>query len=214
MANRARDIARKVRDRWRAKTWYDVLSPEMFNEQPIAETIADEPEKVIGRVCETTMQDVAGDFSKMHIKLYFKVHKVRGQEALTDFIGHEMTSDYIRRMTRRKRSKIDIVTDAETSDGWQVRVKPMAITDKRIKSSQESAIREIAIETTEEAAAASSFAEFTKLILDGALATRIYKDAKPIYPVKRVEIQKSQVLGLGERGSETRVIDAPGREEE
>lgn len=214
MANRARDIARKVRDRWRAKTWYDVLSPEMFNEQPIAETIADEPEKVIGRVCETTMQDVAGDFSKMHIKLYFKVHKVRGQEALTDFIGHEMTSDYIRRMTRRKRSKIDIVTDAETSDGWQVRVKPMAITDKRIKSSQESAIREIAIETTEEAAAASSFAEFTKLILDGALATRIYKDAKPIYPVKRVEIQKSQVLGLGERGSETRVIDSPGREEE
>lgn len=212
MAKRARQIAKKVRDRWKAKTWYQVLSPEMFNAQPIAETIADDPEKIIGRVCETTMQDVSGDFSKMHVKLYFKVHRVRGQEALTDFVGHELTSDYIRRLTRRKRSKVDIVVDVTTRDGWNLRVKPMAITSKRIKSSQARAIREAAFKVCRDVASQSTISEFVKTLLDGDLATKIYHEAKPVYPVKRVEVRKSEVRGLGERPTPEAPSVTPGDE--
>src|SRR3989304_2502464 len=102
---KTRTSARKIKDRWKAKGWYNILAPEMFNKQLLGETIADEPGKVMGRIAEVTVQDLTGDFSKMHIKLQFKVHHVQGQDALTQFIGHDMTSDYVRRLTRRKRTR-------------------------------------------------------------------------------------------------------------
>src|SRR5207247_2622680 len=101
---KTRTSARKIKDRWKAKGWYNLLAPEMFNRQVLGETVADESGKVMGRIAEVTVQDLTGDFSKMHIKLHFKVHQIQGQDALTQFVGHAMTSDYVRRLTRRARS--------------------------------------------------------------------------------------------------------------
>src|SRR3989442_14786338 len=102
---KTRTSARKIKDRWKAKGWYNLLAPEMFNKQLLGETVADEPGKLRDRIAEVTVQDLTGDFSKMHIKLHFKVHHVQGQDALTEFVGHAMTSDYVRRLTRRKRTR-------------------------------------------------------------------------------------------------------------
>src|SRR4030066_265266 len=140
---KTRTSARKIKDRWKAKGWYNILAPEMFNKQLLGETIADEPGKIMGRIAEVTVQDLTGDFSKMHIKLQFKVHHVQGQDALTQFVGHDMTSDYVRRLTRRKRTRTDGTFDVTTKDAWEIRVKPMAIADRRIQSSKQRVIRQL-----------------------------------------------------------------------
>ncbi|HUR68586.1 MAG TPA: 30S ribosomal protein S3ae, partial [Candidatus Thermoplasmatota archaeon] len=97
----SRTAVRKVKDKWKAKQWYNIRAPPMYNGAIIAETLADEGDKLMGRVAEATLQDLTGDFSKMHIKMKFKVQAVRGNECATKFAGHELTSDYIRRLTRR-----------------------------------------------------------------------------------------------------------------
>ena len=76
----------------------------------------------------------------MHVKLKFKVTEVNGFDAHTVFIGQDLTSDYISRLTRRKRTKTDHVIDVRTKDGYLVRVKPMSITEKSIQASQETAV--------------------------------------------------------------------------
>src|ERR1051326_242412 len=93
----SRTAVKKVKDKWKAKQWYAIRAPKMYNGVVIAETLADETDKLVGRVAEATLQDLSGDFSKMHVKLYFKVNGVKGTEAVTKFTGHELTSDYIRR---------------------------------------------------------------------------------------------------------------------
>ncbi|HKZ47877.1 MAG TPA: 30S ribosomal protein S3ae, partial [Thermoplasmata archaeon] len=67
MAEKPRASARKVKDKWKAKAWYSILAPEMFNRQVVGETPAEDPGKVTGRVAEITVQDLTGDFAKMHI---------------------------------------------------------------------------------------------------------------------------------------------------
>ena len=109
---------RKVRDKWKAKEWYKIHAPRMFNEAEIGETPSADPEFVIGRTVEVTVQDLTGDFSKMHIKLKFKVSSVDGHDAKTEFTGHDLTSDYVRRLTRRKKTKTDHVVDIVTKDGF------------------------------------------------------------------------------------------------
>ena len=131
---RSRTSARKIKDKWKAKTWYNILAPSSFDNITIADTFSDNPNKLINRVTEVSLQDLTNDFRKSHIKLFFKINKIEDTNALTQFIGHELTSDYLRRMIRRKRSKIDGVYDVTTRDGAVIRVKPFATTDKRIQN--------------------------------------------------------------------------------
>ncbi len=191
----SRAEARKVKDRWKSKVWYSVLAPEIFGASVIGETLADSPEKLEGRVSQITLQDITGDFSQMHVKLSFKINRVVGLDAHTSFVGHDLTSDYIRRLTRRKHSKMDGIYDVTTLDGYRVRIKPMAITERRIKSSQQDAIRAQMDQVVHESASRATLPEVIKAMISGEMSKTIFRRCKPIYPIKRVEIRRSQVIG-------------------
>lgn len=191
---RARSAARKVKDRWRAKNWYNIQTPPAFDSVTIADTLADSPDSLINRVTGVSLQDLTNDFRKSHIVLYFKIHKIEETNAHTQFVGHSLTSDYLRRMIRRRRSKIDGVYDVTTRDGAFIRVKPFATTDKRIQNSQKRVVREAMKKTVEDQASANTMSEFIKNILDGKVGSDIYKNCKKLYPVKRVDIYKTEVI--------------------
>ena len=191
---RSRAAARKVKDRWKAKNWYNVLAPASFDNATIAETLADDPSKLTDRVTEISMQDLTNDFRKSHIKLYFKINQIEDNNAKTAYIGHTLTSDYLRRMVRRRRSKIDAVYDAKTRDGARIRIKPFATTDRRIQNSQKKIIRLTMRKTITSKARAMTLSEFIKYIIEGKLGSDIYKACKTFYPVRRIEIYKTEVL--------------------
>ncbi|OUJ18629.1 Ribosomal protein S3AE [Methanonatronarchaeum thermophilum] len=178
---------------WEAKDWYTVMAPEIFGEDKIGETPADEPSKVTGRVIETTVGDLTGDFSKNNVKLYFKINKVSGNEAYTQFIGHELTSDYIGSLIRRRTDKIDLTVDVLTQDGYKIRVKPILFTVKRGKSSQKKGLRKKATEVIKTKAKTMEYQQFTQELVTGQIASEIYQTVKSIYPLRRVEIRKSEV---------------------
>ena len=194
---------RKVRDKWKAKEWYKIHAPRMFNEAEIGETPSADPEYVIGRTVEVTVQDLTGDFSKMHIKLRFKISSVDGHDAKTEFIGHDLTSDYVRRLTRRKKTKTDHVVDIVTKDGFSYRIKTMAIADKRIQSSQEDAMRRVIGETLVAMGQEQTLSQIVKAIVSGDLAKDLARACRIIIPIKRIEIRKSEVMAAGDSEPES-----------
>ena len=190
---RARTTARKVKDRWKAKSWYQVLAPPLFDQVPVADTLCDKPANLIGRVTEVSLQNLTNDFRKSHIKLFFKIHNVEESTAQTQFIGHTLTSDYLRRMIRRRKSRIDGIYDITTRDGAIMRVKPFATTDRRIQNSQKKLIREAMGATVLEEGKTKTLNEFIRDAIDGKTGSNIYKNCKKLYPVKRIEIYKTEV---------------------
>lgn len=201
------NAGRKVRDKWKSKEWYTIHAPQMFNEVVIGETPSADPEYVIGRTSEVTVQDLTGDFSKMHIKLKFKIKEVDGHDAKTAFTGHELTSDYVRRLTRRKKTKTDHVVDVTTSDNYVVRVKTMSIAERRIQTSQEIGMRQVIEKTLKTLASEMTVAALVKTIISGDLAKDLAKACRIIIPMKRIEIRKTEVLQEGE-GEPECIIDA------
>ena len=191
---RSRAAARKVKDRWKAKNWYNIIAPPAFDGVTIADTMTDNPDNLINRVTGISLQDLTNDFRKSHIILNFKINKVEEDKAHTQFSGHTLTSDYLRRMIRRRRSKIEGVYDVNTRDGAVIRVKPFATTDKRIQNSQRKVVREAMKKTIADQAKDSTLSEFLKNILDGRMGSEIYKNCKKLYPVKRIEIHKTEVI--------------------
>ena len=97
-------------------------------------------------------------------------------------------------MIRRRRSKIDGVYDVTTRDGAVIRVKPFATTDKRVQNSQRKVVREAMKKTIGDQAKTNTLSEFVKHIIDGKTGSDIYKNCKKLYPVKRVEIYKTEVI--------------------
>ena len=213
-SKRDRTAARKVRDKWRSKVWYTIIAPETFSSKELGMTPADDPEKVIGRVAESTLYDLTGNFKKMHVKLYFKINKVQGTNAHTRFIGHDMTTDYIRRMIRRRRSRIDAIFNVQTADGYRMRVKVLTVPDRRIKSSIKSEIRKKIQEFLTDKSGSMTFSEYVKYIISDDATKDLAKALKPIYPVRRIEIRKSEVLHFPEEKIVELVQEEPEEEVE
>ncbi len=190
---RARSAARKVKDKWKAKNWYQILAPTLFDSIPVSETLAEKQTNLIGRITEVSLQDITNDFRKSHVKLFFKIHKVEEGNAFTQFKGHTLTSDYLRRMIRRRKSRVDGVYDVETRDGAFLRVKPFAITDNRIQNSQKKLIRNIMKDTITKEGKSKTLNEFLRDTLDEKIGGEIFKSCKKLYPIKRIEIYKTEI---------------------
>jgi small subunit ribosomal protein S3Ae len=70
----------------------------------------------------------------------------------------------------------------------------IAITVKRAKSSQQKFIRETMGNLIQQAVEGKTFPEVVEGVISGKMASSIYHETKKIYPLKRVEIIKTQVV--------------------
>ncbi|MGC8573620.1 MAG: 30S ribosomal protein S3ae [Caldisphaera sp.] len=189
-----------VKDTWKLKRWYNVISPDAFGKIQIGLTPADSEEKVIKRTVEITLFDITGDYSHVNTKLKFQVNSINEDNAYTVFKGHELLRDYLRSLTRRRSSKIAIILNVTTKDGAKVRVTSAVFTQYRCKTSQKQAIRKIMRDIIENKGSQLTFDEFVKLAVfseqEGSLAQEITKAAKKICNVRKVEIIKQKVVEL------------------
>lgn len=184
----------KGRDTWRSKEWYDILAPPMFGAAKIGETLASEPEKVKGRVIETTLGDLIDDFSKSHIKISFKIKDVENHEAKTEFVGHDMSRGYIRSQVRRRATKVDCITDIATSDGRKLRITAIAVTLNKVQSPQKESIHAEMEGYIRNRAGEYEFDQLAQQMTLGKFASDVYKHIRKICPIRRVEVKKSKVL--------------------
>jgi len=186
---------RRVRDTWKEKNWYTVTAPQLFGEKEIGVTPARDPKLLSKRRVEATMRELTGDFSRQYVKLKFEIENITGDKAATRFIGHEVTTDYVRSMIRRGTSRVDAPKIVKTKDGYKIKIHILAITTRRAKSSQQRYMRKIIEDKIEEIANDKTFDELVEGIVTGKIASEIYHEAKKVYPLKRVEIIKTKVLG-------------------
>ena len=195
---KARAAARRQRDKWKSKRWYSIRAPRNpWSFRVIGETLAEEPEMLVGRNYEIMQNELDGDFSKMHVKIRFRVTEVLGNDAITEFIGHQMMQDHVRRQVRRDRGKIDDTVDVVTEDGFYVRFKPLILSRERVKSSQKNQIRSIARDAILKAGASSTWVAMQKSVMDGELEAMIKEEASKISPIRMVMIRRTQLIQSG-----------------
>ncbi len=185
---------RAARDRWALKKWFPVYASSAFGFAEIGEIPANTEKHLIGRTVEISLYQITGDISQIPIKLKFQIVKVINGKAYTQFKGFELARDYLRSLVRRGTTKVDGIFDVETKDGVKLRVAVMAITQHRVKTSQEKAIRKIAKEVVEKAASNLTFDEFVQEAVLGKIASEVYNKARKIYPLRKVEVRKIKVL--------------------
>ena len=189
-------MSRATRDKWRRKEWFDIILPRYFGETKVGETPSDDPEKVQGRVFETTLAAITGDFSQEYMKMYFQVDEIEGHTARTVFKGHEYLRDYLRSLVRRRSTKIDGFFRVMTKDGYRVKVVVTAMTQRRIQTSKEFAIRKVMTAIVEAKAENLTFDQLAHEMVLGKLASDVYNEAKNVCALRHVGVRKSELLAI------------------
>ena len=190
--------AKKVRDKWRAKEWYDVYAPAYFGEKKVASIPCSDPTKLIGRVVETTLYDITNDFSHQSQKLYFLAAKVKGTRAETILKGHEYSADYLRSLVRRGSTRIDAIFNVTSRDQYVTRASVVAFTRDRVNANQQHLIRSIMRKTIEEKAATLAYDQLCHEMVLGIFGSEVYNLAKKISPLRHVGVRKSKLLVIPE----------------
>lgn len=190
--------AKKVRDKWRAKEWYDVYAPAYFGEKKVASIPCSDPTKVIGRVVETTLYDITNDFSHQSQKLYFLAARVKGTRAETVLKGHEYSADYLRSLVRRGSTRIDAIFNVTSRDQYVTRASVVAFTRDRVNANQQHLIRSIMRKTIEEKAATLAYDQLCHEMVLGIFGSEVYNLAKKISPLRHVGVRKSKLLVIPE----------------
>jgi small subunit ribosomal protein S3Ae len=145
-----------------------------------------------------TLPDLAGggDVGKSHIKLRFQIERLAADGvAEARFIGHELTSDFVRRLARRKRSKIDTSLVVTTKDGVALVLKPVAVGEQRLQTRLRAELRHRLRTLLTEEATQRTAPEFIREMLGGELSKLLAHGLKSLYPLKKIEIRCSEVRG-------------------
>ena len=194
----ARAAARRQKDKWKAKRWFSIRAPRNpWSFKTIGETLAEDEKMLVGRHYEIMQNELDGDFTKMHVKIRFRVVEVIGNDAITEFIGHDIMKDHVRRQIRRDRGKIDDAIDVVTEDGFYVRIKPMMVTRSRVRGSQKQESRVIARNTIIKHCAKNTWISVQKSLLDGSLEEEVGKAVSKIQPLRTIFFRRSQLIQTG-----------------
>ena len=194
----ARAAARRQKDKWKAKRWYSIRAPRNpWSFKVIGETLAEEESLLKGRPYEIMQNELDGDFTKMHVKLKFRISDVVGNDAITEFIGHDVMKDFVRRQIRRDRGKIDDTIDVVTDDGFFVRIKPFIVTRSTVKASQKSETRSVARDVVMKFCGQSTWINVQKALMDGSLEESVSTAISKIQPVRAVFFRRSQLIQEG-----------------
>ena len=186
--------AAKTLDKWKRKKWFKIFSPTLFEKREIGETPAEKVEQVIGRVVKVNARVLSGQLKKSHIDLLFKVKEVQGLNAETETAGMAVKPETLRRIVRRRNSKIDIVQDVKTKDGKKARVKTTIVCLRKIERRKETIIRHEIRERVEKEALEKSFEEFVYDVTFGNFPNSLFDLVKKIAGIKRIEVMRARQL--------------------
>jgi small subunit ribosomal protein S3Ae len=178
----------------KTKQWFRVIAPEMFESTELAKTMAVDPESLVNRKVGLSVMELTNDYGKFYMKFFFRIKRVEGDKAFSDFDGTEVMRDYIARMVIRRVRRIDTVQDLTTKDGIKITVKGLAVISKKINSNVAKTMRVKIKEMIKSEVESSTLEEVVGMILGDDLKRKVMSEVREIYPIRNFEVRKTQII--------------------
>lgn len=183
--------------KWKGKEWFVVTAPEMFGEAEIGEIPATDPQSLIGRNLEVSLADLGGNPNSYYIKLMFKITGLEGDRAVARFNGLNVMAERIYRIVRKRTSRVEVISDVETKDGWQLHVKILVILNRVSDTQIQRKIRLMAMDFLKDFASKSPIKDFVQTACDELIQKNIKKFGSKVYPIRFCEVARIQVRKAG-----------------
>ena len=179
------------------KKWYEIITSGYFDNLKLGETLLDDPQKLLGKPIHVNVMTLTNNVRQQQITLEYRVERLEGDKGIASWKGLELSPTYIKRLIRRRTTRIDASFIIKTDDGTLVRVKPLVVTRNTVSADVRGSIRRALTETIVE--------RFSKMrhdeLLDAVLSVRIQRELKKSLssytPIKIVEFRALETVQGG-----------------
>ncbi len=190
---------KKTVDKWKRKKWFKIVAPKLFNELVIGETPAEKEAQAVNRVVEASLADLTGQRKFRHVTVRLRITNIANDKATTRIIGCRVDNSYLKRMVRRRRTKVENIIVVETADKNKVKVSAVTICGTRVEKAKEKAVRKAMDEVISAEAKKAKFDIFMQQLMFGNISNKVFNNVKNIAPIQRVEIIKANLLEEAKR---------------
>jgi len=177
----------------RKKKWYPIVAPSVFRNVQIGETLVFEEGSVKGKTITENLMNLTGNIKNQNINVSFAVTNVQDGVGHTEIVGYTMIPSSIRRLTRRRIDKIDLSFLCRTSDGKNLRLKPVIITLNNAKGAVKNRLRRTIQNNLIAAVSKLSYEAFVNELVSKKLQMNLRDSIKKIYPVRACEIRQVRI---------------------
>ncbi len=184
---------KKAVDPWKTKQWFELIAPNLFNREKVAQIPAQDPQHLLNRIIEMPLKEITRDLSHMYINVKLRVEDVKGKQAFTKFIGHAVAREHLQALGRRSRSILYVVFSVTSKDGVEFAVKTVIITRGKASGKQKTLLRNKAKSFLLQKIQSGEFGKFIQEVIYGKASSELTGVLKKIYPIKRVEIYKTEL---------------------
>jgi len=180
--------------KWKKKKWYTLLAPGIFNNQMLGETSTIEPARVLGKAITVNLMNLTGEVKNQNVNLRLKVRDVKENQGHTEVVGYTLSPAFIKRVVRRRHSRVDSTFTVSTKDKKQLILKPMIITRNKANRSEVTSLRAGAKEALSTIAADNNYDDFIKGMVNYRMQLDMRKKLSKLYPLKTFEIKKMNLV--------------------
>jgi len=183
-------------DKWKLKKWYKVFAPGMFDHRELYDVVSNDEKSLLNRVMKISLMELVGSGSRgaMFTTVSLRITDVKGTDAQTKLIGHEVSPSYIKTFARRGKSLIHETVDVSSKDGVNVRVKVIAVTGSRVSENTKRNIRSAIVDQMKKDASELSYEALMQEILYNRFVTKLFNRLKSITKMRKVDIRKTELI--------------------
>jgi len=175
------------------KQWYEIISPNVFGNKVVGETITDEPKRLINRVIPVTGKELTGDIKKSYVTVKLKVNSITGDKANTVVNNYSVQRQYLQHFIRKGYSVIDIIADGKTEDNKNLRFKSLITIVGRVQTQKKKLIRKTFVSEIIKVINSSKLDNLIFLVIAGKVQHTLLKKVSKVFPIKLVEVKKIEI---------------------
>jgi len=170
------------------KKWFSIVAPSDFGSKELGEAYVFESEELIGKEIRVNMMFVAKTRNS-NIRLTFKVTNTKEGVGITELVSYKMLPSYIKRIVRKRKSKLDVSHVVKTKDGKNLLIKYIVLTRGKASKGILTALGKSAKELISE-----EFSKKTsKKVFDDVIHYSLQRDMKKklskVYPTGVFEVR-------------------------
>jgi small subunit ribosomal protein S3Ae len=178
------------------KKWYEIQSQGYFQNK-LGESLLDDPQKLVGRKMKVNLMDLTNNVRMQQITLKYVVEKLEGDKGMAVWKDYEMSPTFLKRMIRRRTTRIDSSFIARTQDNQLIRIKPMVIARNNLSTPLRSEIRKATIQFFAEKIMGLQQHEVLGAVISGGMQKELKKKLSTYAPIKSVEVRVIRTVASG-----------------
>jgi len=196
----AKNLKKKqVKIKVKKKIWFKVLAPAIFGMKEIGESYLTTAEDAVGRVMKVNLRNLTGSMRDQNVYITLKISGIKGTALQTRAVGYELVPIFLKRIVRKRSSRIDEVLSFKSKDGQELKLKALILTFNRNNRSVGTSIRKALQEMLNEEIAKENFETFLSNLVNLKVQHSLKKKLNKIYPLKDVLIRDMRLTDLTDK---------------